>query len=100
MDHIELLCNIGELTEIFTDSVSIEDFLQKIVVMVAKHIKTDVCSIYIYEEDKQRLVLKATQGLNPSSIGKVKLKLGEGLVGLALKERRTICEEVGSRHPR
>jgi len=98
MDHIKLLCDIGELTEIFTESVSIESFLQKIVMMVANHMKVDVCSIYIYNENNHSLILKATQGLNPASIGKVKLKSGEGLVGLALKERRPICEAIGSSH--
>jgi len=44
------------------------------------------------------LVLKATKGLSPSSIGKIKLKLGEGLSGIALKEMRPICERNASKN--
>ncbi|MGA1875266.1 MAG: phosphoenolpyruvate--protein phosphotransferase [bacterium] len=99
MDHIKLLCDIGELTEIFSESTSIESFLQKIVIMVAHHMETDVCSIYLYDEEKQLLVLKATHGLKADAVGKVALKAGEGLVGLALKESLSICEKVGSSHP-
>ena len=99
VDHIKLLCDIGELSWIFSDSSSIEAFLQKIVQMVAKHMRADVCSIYLYNEEDQQLVLTATQGLNPDSIGKVKLRLGEGLTGLAMKEMRTISEHRGRDNP-
>jgi len=99
MDHMKMLCDIGELSQIFADSLSIKAFLQKIVVMVAKHMEADVCSIYLFDDGRQELTLKATEGLNPIAIGKVKLKLGEGLAGLALKELRPICEMIGSQHP-
>ena len=99
MDHIQLICDIGELNEVFTDAQSIEAFLQKIVEMVAKHMDAAVCSVYLYEEDKNDLVLRATHGLTKESVGKIRLKLGEGLAGLALKERRPISEKVGKDHP-
>lgn len=99
MNHIQLICDIGELNEVFTDAQSIEAFLQKIVEMVAKHMDAAVCSVYLYEEDKNELVLRATHGLTKGSVGKIHLKLGEGLVGLALKERRPVTEKVGKDHP-
>ena len=99
VDHIKMLCDIGELSWIFSDSSSIEAFLQKIVQMVAKHMRAEVCSIYLYHEDDQQLVLTATQGLNPDSVGKVTLRLGEGLTGLAMKEMRTISEHRGRDNP-
>jgi phosphotransferase system enzyme I (PtsP) len=99
MDHLKLLCEIGELNWISSDSTSIKTFLQKIVIMVAGHMQADVCSIYLYDEGQEQLILKATKGLHPDSVGKVKLKLGEGLVGLAVKELRPICEPVASVNP-
>ena len=100
MDHVQLIYDIGELSGIFATSASIETILQKIVEMVAEHMKVDVCSIYLYDEEKEELILKATKGLNPDSIDNVKLKLGEGIVGFALKEPMTICERIGSEHPK
>ena len=85
-DHAKLICDIGELSGIFVDAPSLDAFLQKIVEMISEHMKSQVCSIYLYYEDKGELVLKATKGLNPDSVGKVKMKLGEGLTGLALEE--------------
>ncbi len=98
-DHTELICDIGELSGLFVDTANLETFLQKIVGMISEHMQSDVCSIYLFYEDAQELVLRASKGLKPDSIGRVKLKLGEGLTGLALKELRPICEKNASRNP-
>lgn len=98
-DNVDLICNIGELAGLFEKSSSLEDFLQTVVSIVAYHMRAAVCSVYLYEDDKQDLVLTATQGLSADSIGKVRLKLGEGLTGAALKELRPIREGSGSRNP-
>ena len=99
MDHMKLLCDFGELSWTFTYSDSIEAFLQKIVTMVADHMAADVCSIYLYDENNRRLILKATKGLSSNAINQVRLDLGEGLTGLALKELRPVCERAASQHP-
>jgi phosphotransferase system enzyme I (PtsP) len=99
MDHLQLICDIGEINQVFTDSQSIETFLQKIVDLVARHMSTAVCSIYLFEECSSELILSATHGLNPNSVGRVRLKLGEGLVGLSLKEHKIINERTGKLHP-
>lgn len=98
-DHTELLCSVGELSGLFTDSPSLETFLKKTVTMIARHMNSAVCSIYLYYEGTQELVLTANTGLNPKFIGSVRLKFGEGLTGLALKERRPICERNASKNP-
>ncbi|MBF0569735.1 MAG: phosphoenolpyruvate--protein phosphotransferase [Candidatus Omnitrophica bacterium] len=98
-DHSKLICDIGELTALFTDTASLDTLLQKIVGMVSAHMEADVCSIYLYYDDSQELVLKATQGLKPSSVGQVRLKLGEGLTGKALLELRPVCEGDARKHP-
>src|SRR5690554_5400813 len=100
MDPIQLICDIGEINEVFTDARSIEAFLQKIVYMVARHLDAAVCSIYLYEEAKKELVLKATCGLETESTDSIRLKYGEGLTGLALKELRPVYERVGKSHPK
>jgi phosphotransferase system enzyme I (PtsP) len=48
---------------------------------------------------KKKITLKATRGLNPLAVNNVSMKLGEGLVGTALKEIRIICEETGKDNP-
>ena len=99
MDHLRLLCDLSEISALFVDSLSLESFLQKTVSMVARHIDADVCSIYVFDEESRELTLRATHGLNEESVGKVRLRLGEGLVGLTLEERVPIRERVGHQHP-
>ena len=95
-DHTKLICDIGELSGLFADTKTLETFLQKIVEMISEHMQSEVCSIYLYYEDTDQLILRATKGLHPSSVGQVKMKLGEGLTGLALKELKAICERNAS----
>ncbi len=98
-DHTKLICDVGEITGLFHDALSMEEFLQKITVMVTRHMECEVCSIYIYYADQHELVLKATKGLNPDSVNTVKMKIGEGLTGQALKEKRPICEGQAKNNP-
>lgn len=98
--HLNLLCDIGELGALLAGSSDVETFLQRIVGMVARHFQADVCSIYLFEEASGELVLKATQGLNPDAVGHVRLRLGEGLVGTCLKELRPLRDGRASKNPR
>lgn len=99
MDHVGLICSIGELTGAISGSGSLEAFLADTVTMVAEHMHAQVCSIYLYDSRARRLTLRANTGLNRSRVGQVTLGYGEGLVGLALKELRPIVETHGSHHP-
>ncbi len=99
MDNAQLLYDISELNNLFRESASIQSLLDKTVEMVASHTGSDVCSVYLYNNENNELILSATRGLNPDSIGKVKLKLGQGLTGLALREKRPVCEKDASDNP-
>ena len=51
-----------------------------IVKRIRQALKVDVCSLYLMD-DQQQLVLSATEGLSESAIGRIRMPLGEGLVG-------------------
>ena len=90
-NHLNLLCDVGDLAHLLMGSADIEQFLQETVRMVARHLAADVCSIYLYEPETGELVLTATKGLNPAAVGKVRMKLGEGLVGASLEQFAPVC---------
>jgi len=94
-----LLYDISELNNLFRESASIQNLLDKTVEMVASHTGSDVCSVYLYNSETNDLVLRSTRGLNPDSVGKVKLRLGQGLTGLALREMRPVCEKDAAHNP-
>lgn len=98
--NINMICDIAELSSLFEKSSSLDDFLQAAVSVVAYHMQAAVCSIYIYDEKTRTLTLRATQGLSPDAVGRVTLRLGQGLAGMALKELRPIREGRASLSPK
>lgn len=60
---------------------------------------TEACSIFLIDQEKGEDVLVATEGLNKDLIGKVRLKLGEGLVGLIVDRAEPINLENAANHP-
>ena len=61
---------------------------------------TDVCSVYLYDEDTSRYTLMASEGLNRKAIGRVTLARSEGLVGqVGLREEPINLEDAAS-HPK
>lgn len=96
---IEMICSVGELADMFRQGQDIKGFLSQVVNTVSRHMKTDVCSIYLFNEQEDCLVLQASAGLNQEIVGKLTLSSGEGLTGLALKELRPIREGRGSDNP-
>jgi phosphotransferase system enzyme I (PtsP) len=98
-EQIDMTCNIEELSSLFDKSSSLDDFLQAAVSVVAYHMRSAVCSIYIYDETSHLLTLRATQGLNANAVGKLTLRLGQGLIGRSLKELRPVCGGRASEIP-
>lgn len=100
MEHIRFLLDISELNSIFKDSNDLQALLQNVVIMVAEHMKADVCSIYFFDENKNELVLKANVGFSPESIDNVKMNLGEGIAGACLDNLETVCTNDSFSHPK
>ncbi len=57
---------------------------------VADVLYVDVCSIYLYDSGDW-LVLRATHGLSPDSVGVVMLRVGEGVTGRAALEGKPVA---------
>lgn len=98
-DNIDLICSVAELSGLFEKRSNVGGFLQDVVELVAGHMHSDVCSIYLYDERRGDLVLRATLGLNQESVGSVRLSLGEGLTGLSLKQLRPIRDGNVTENP-
>jgi phosphotransferase system enzyme I (PtsP) len=99
-DNVDLVFNIKELAGLFEKSRSLSDFLQTVVSVVAFHMKSAICSVYLLDEQENDLVLTANQGLNTDLVGRFRLRMGEGIVGSALQDLRTIRTASASAHPK
>jgi len=72
--------------------------LNTIVESVRTTMGVDQCSIFLHDPVENVLVLTATLGLNPESVGVVKLEPGEGLVGLVAEQRHPLLVDNASEH--
>jgi signal transduction histidine kinase len=52
---------------------------------------TQVCSLYLWNDDEKVLVLTATNGLAQSGVGRVRLGLGEGVTGWVASHRAPLA---------
>jgi phosphotransferase system enzyme I (PtsP) len=98
-DLLNMLCDLSDLSALVTGSENIENFLQRTVALVSEHLGTPVCSIYLYDETADELVLKATVGLNPQAVDRVRMASGQGLVGTVMATREPVCEGHAGRNP-
>lgn len=74
--------------------------LNVIVSSVKDSIKADVCSVYLTDFEKRAHILRATDGFNQEAIGKVKLPLHRGLVGLVAERAEPVNVDDAVDHPR
>jgi len=89
-DHLNLLFDMGELASIITSGSDIEAFLTGATELVAKHLQAHVCSIYLFDSRSKELVLKATRGLKPEAVDRIRMLPGEGLVGQCFSQDRVL----------
>ncbi len=73
--------------------------LEIVVSAVNQAMDTEACGIFLVDEEQGENVMVATQGLNKQLVGKVRLKLGEGLVGLVAERAEPINLEEAASHP-
>src|SRR5690606_24816267 len=74
--------------------------LSRIAEVIRDQFGTDVCSIYLLDPDRANLVLAATAGLRPDSVGRVRMLLTEGLAGLVASDLRPQQVADAREHPR
>ncbi|HEY6008272.1 MAG TPA: phosphoenolpyruvate--protein phosphotransferase [Geobacteraceae bacterium] len=94
------LRTLEDISGIILHSHDLQETLDNIVTLVARRMGSDVCSIYLLEEDGETLVLQATKGLSKASVGKVTMKTSEGLTGLVVEQRGVVSIENAPLHPR
>jgi len=89
-----------ELIGLVSPAGNAAETLSNIVHLIQRRFETDVCSAYLLEPDRANLVLAATIGLNPESVGRVRMRLSEGLAGLVAQQLRPQFVADATTHPR
>ena len=95
-----MLDTLRRLIQEVNDARNIEQALNIIVNRVKSVLQADVCSVYLRDPKQKDYVLRASVGLHTDVIGKVRLKKGEGLVGLVAKRAELVNLADASVDPR
>jgi starch phosphorylase len=95
-----LLWTLEEISHLVSGSGNPSETLSNIVNKIQQQFLTDVCSVYLLEADRTTLVLAATIGLRPESVGRVRMRLTEGLAGLVAEQVRPVFVRDATQHPR
>jgi signal transduction protein with GAF and PtsI domain len=78
-----------KISRFMVREMSLPEVLQGTVSLVVDFTACDSCLVYLI--DGEELVLCASNTPHPSTIGKVRLRMGEGLTGWVARERRLLA---------
>jgi len=89
LDHTERqLRLVQKISRFMVRDMNLAEALQDVVSLVVEFMECDSCLLYLLKD--QDLVLCASNNPQPGTLGRVKLKLGEGLTGWVARERRLL----------
>jgi signal transduction protein with GAF and PtsI domain len=78
-----------QISRFMARDLSLGEVLQGIVGLVGDFMRCDSCLLYLIDGDE--LVLCASNPPHPASVGKVRLRITEGLTGWVARERRLLA---------
>ncbi|MGD0497585.1 MAG: GAF domain-containing protein [Bryobacteraceae bacterium] len=78
-----------KISRLMVRDLSVQDVLKGIVSLVVEFTQCDSCLVYLL--DNEELVLCAANTPHPAAIGKVRLRVTEGVTGWVARERRLLA---------
>lgn len=89
---------LKRLRELMAEPREPQQRLDSIVREIASNMVAEVCSLYVLRADSV-LELYATEGLNPGSVHRAQLRIGQGLVGTIAASARPLNLSDAQKHP-
>ncbi len=72
---------LREIGQAIGSMLNIDEMLRQVAEIVVKVTGTDLCLIYLLDETGKELVLRGASGDTKDVVGKIRLKVGEGITG-------------------
>jgi GAF domain-containing protein len=99
-EKLDIANALHEVNSAANSTLNLDAVLNKTVQAVVDIGAADVCSLFTYEPEIDRLVLRATCGLSPGAVGQVSLRLGQGVTGTAAALGKPVAVRVARDDPR
>ncbi|MCM8823040.1 MAG: GAF and ANTAR domain-containing protein [Candidatus Omnitrophica bacterium] len=97
--YIKQIEALSKISQAISSDLYLEDILKLIVTVTAEVMNSKICSLMLLDE-KNELVLKATQSISEEYRKKPPLKPGEGIAGIVARENKPIVVEDVRNDPR
>lgn len=76
---------LNRADEVLYRSLQLDEVLQALVDVVTDILQADKCAVSVWDEDRQRLVVRATSGFAPETLANMTYAPGEGVNGKVLE---------------
>src|SRR5512138_3725151 len=96
-EHLEII-SLEEISMLVSSDFDLPQVLLKVAQKMADQLRVSVCNIYLAEGDE--LVLAATHGFDAEFVGKIRIKVGEGITGTVARDKQYIALSSASQDPR
>lgn len=86
---------LSEISEAITSETYLDDILRLIVVVTAKAMGSNICSLMLLNEETGELEIRATQAISEEYLKKSPVRIGEGISGIAARDNEPVdCWDV------
>ena len=97
---IQELSFLHEITQLASSTRDWDEMLRIVIDRTTDAMRTDVASLYLHEKREGLLRLVATNGLDRRNIGRVTLRVGEGITGWVANARVPLAARDVRKEPR
>jgi len=94
-EEIKLL---HEIAHIIGSTLDYKEMLNEIISLVSRMTKADACFLYVYNPTRKELVLSASKTPHANMLGRIRLKLGEGITGWVAQHHRLVAISQEAHH--
>ncbi|PYS42504.1 MAG: GAF sensor protein [Acidobacteria bacterium] len=92
---------LHQISQFISSTLDLDQVLRQIVDLVIDVTRGDACLIYLLDVAGENLVLRASKNPHPRLIGKIAMRVGEGITGWVAKEAEPVAiARHASRDPR
>ncbi|HEX4044257.1 MAG TPA: phosphoenolpyruvate--protein phosphotransferase [Gammaproteobacteria bacterium] len=95
-----MLTILRQIIQEVSSAETFDEALEIMVKRIAHALATEACSIFLLDRRRSEYVLAATQGLNPAAVGKIRVPINKGLIGLVGEREEPINIDDATKHPR
>ena len=94
------LAALREIVQLAAGADTWDELMQLIVDRSTAAMRAEVCSLYLVDSDGAGLTLAATNGVDREHVGVARLEIGQGITGLAARERGPVLSTDLANDPR